>query len=125
MKRRLLLTLSVIAILALVGLFVRLAYFWGETISIRDVRTEETITVQLKKELVSNIRFHVTGQIDGPATIYWNCPDKIRQTCKGERRFEGGKIDLDGRTDWYDRSYTFVYEPSLEVKTGSISIRYE
>ena len=105
--------------------WVRFTWFWGKTIHIKDVHTKEIVTVHLEKKIVSSVRFHIKGTVDGPATFYWNCRAETRESCLFDQRVEGGKINIISGGDWYTDTYTFVYEPSLEAKQGSIQIRYE
>lgn len=104
---------------------VKYTWFWGETVRIQDVHTKEVVSVKLHKSMRTHIRFRIKGQIDGPATFYWNCTAQTRESCSLEQRVEGGSVDISAGGDWYSDTYTFVYEPSLEARHGSIQIRYE
>jgi hypothetical protein len=84
MKKPVFIVIGAVCLALVFGFFLFGHFFWGATVQVKDVHTQEVLTVKLNKQLVANVRFHVTGKLDGAATLYWNCSDATRQSCRGE-----------------------------------------
>ncbi|GEM_PF-2662147 len=99
-------------------------FFWGKVIQIHDVKKAETVTLESVNERPSGVRFHITGHLDGEATLRWYCSSVTSTTCEYEEKLAPGKIDILKGGDWYDQTYMLIYQPSDAVHSGQLQIRY-